>query len=230
MTIRTWQICLLAAAATALAAGDEPWKDKAISAWTVEDAKQLLTDSPWAKSVNTSFAERTSEMGGRGGGLSIGIPGIGMGRRGGRNTPPPDDGLGSGEPPVLRLRWESAQPVREAELKARETNAPDIDQNHYAVAVYGVPARVVAGDPAVLARQYKKQASIKRDNEKDLKPESVEVLNREDGPVIVYFFSRKVEITRSTDRRLEFDAQIGRLELTASFYIADMVYQGKLEL
>jgi hypothetical protein len=37
------------------------------------------------------------------------------------------------------------------------------------------------------------------------------------------------EITKN-DRRILFDAQIGRLQFTQSFYLDDMTLQGKLEL
>src|SRR5207245_7106811 len=120
-------------------------------------------------------------------------------------------------------------PVREAELKARETSAPTLDEDHYAIAVYGIPSRIAGGDPQSLASQLKKQAVIKRDGKKNLKPSSAEVLQREDGPVIVYLFPRSQEITRQ-DKRIEFDAQIGRLQLAQFFYVDDMNYQGKLEL
>jgi hypothetical protein len=129
----------------------------------------------------------------------------------------------------LKLRWESALPIREAELKARDTSAPTLDADHYAIAVYGVPSRMAGGDTKSLANQLKKQAAIKRDGKKNLKPSSVEVLQRDDGPVIVYLFPRSKEITRQ-DKRIEFDAQIGRLQFAQSFYVDDMNYQGKLEL
>jgi hypothetical protein len=37
------------------------------------------------------------------------------------------------------------------------------------------------------------------------------------------------EITKQ-DHRVEFNAKIGRLELNQSFFVEDMVWQGKLEL
>jgi hypothetical protein len=55
------------------------------------------------------------------------------------------------------------------------------------------------------------------------------VLQREDGPVIVYLFPRSKEITRK-DKVLHFDARIGRFQFTQSFYVDDMTYGGKLEL
>jgi hypothetical protein len=252
-----WQLCLLPISMALLAAGDQPWKDKRVAEWNDDDAKQVLNDSPWAKTVKPTIA-RSANNGqhrsgggmGRGGGIGlggigIGLPGMGgMGRRGGmggsgggggypgggqrRGT---DDGTSAdrNEAPSLKLRWESASPVREAELKARETNAPTVDADHYAIAVYGVPSRMAHTDSKDLTNELKKQAALKRDGKKDLKPSSVEVLQREDGPVILYLFPRSKEITRQ-DKRLEFDAKIGRLQFEQSFYVDEMTYQGKLEL
>jgi len=235
---------------TLLTAGDQPWKDKQIAEWSEDDAKQVLADSPWAKTV-TPTVDRNENGGGRRsgggmgrgggigiGGIGLGIPGIGMGRRGGMGGggyPGGGQRRGPGEagaysnPPDLHLRWESALPVRSAELKARETNAPTLDESHYAIAIYGVPRRLASADAKDLANQLKKEAELKRDGKKDIKPSSVEVLQRDDGPVIVYLFPRSQEISRQ-DKRIEFDARIGRLDVTQSFYPGDMTYLGKLEL
>jgi hypothetical protein len=251
---RKWQLSLLPISVALVFAADQPWKDKQIAEWNEDDAKQVLTDSPWAKTAKPAIdrsannGQRRSGGGmGRGGGIGIGgvgigLPGMGGGRRGGMGGPGgggyPGGGQRGGtddrstdynEPPNLKLRWESAFPVREAELKARDTSAPTLDADHYAIAVYGVPSRMASGDSQSLAKKLKKQAAIKRDGKKDLKPSSVQVLQREDGPVIVYLFPRSKEITRQ-DKRVEFGAQIGRLQFTQSFYVDDMNYQGKLEL
>jgi hypothetical protein len=234
-----------------LFAADEAWKNKQIAEWNKDDAKQVLTDSPWAKTVKPTVDRssrgsqgRSGGSMGRGGGIGIGgigigLPGMGGGRRGGMGGPGggypgggrrgDDTGTDYNEEPSLKLRWESAFPVRSAELKARDTSAPTLDASHYAIAVYGVPNRMASGDSRSLANQLKKQAAIKRDGKKNLKPSSVEVLQREGGPVIVYLFPRAHEITRQ-DKRIEFEAQIGRLRLSQSFYVDDMNYQGKLEL
>lgn len=234
------QLCLLPVSLALCVAGDLSWKDKKVADWSEEDAKQLLTDSPWVKAVTPTIARSNSgqSRSGMGQGGHIGLGGIGMGgggmgRRGGmgggQRQPTSDDGSGSVTPPNLKLRWESALPVREAELKARETGAPTVDEGHYAVAVYGVPNRIAPGDAKTLAAQLKKQATLKRDGKKDIKPSSVEVFPGEDGPVILYLFPRTKEITKD-DRRILFDAQIGRLQFAQSFYTEDMVYQGKTEL
>jgi len=85
------------------------------------------------------------------------------------------------------------------------------------------------GDSKKLADDCKKNAVLKREGKKDIKPSSVQVLRREDGPVVVFLFPRTKEITKD-DRRIEFDAQISKLTLTESFYLEDMTFQGKTEL
>jgi hypothetical protein len=130
---------------------------------------------------------------------------------------------------VLTLRWESALPMREAELKARDVDAPTVDENHYAIAVFGVPHNMLNADNRSLETQLKKQAALKRDGKKDFKPSSVQILQRDDGVIIVYMFSRSIELSKS-DRRVEFDAQMGRLKFAEFFSIEDMVYDGKLAL
>lgn len=43
------RLCFLPLAAVLLAAGVPSWKEKAVSQWDADDAKQLLADSPWVK-------------------------------------------------------------------------------------------------------------------------------------------------------------------------------------
>jgi hypothetical protein len=240
-------VAMLAAARlwAANGAADDAWKDKQVSQWSEEDAKQLLNDSPWVKPVTPTMTRNSQSSSGpgmgRGGNIGIGIPGFpggGMGRRGGMNRYPGGNNNPNANPngdydqrvPMLTLRWESAMPVREAELKARDVDAPTLeDENHYAIAVYGVPIAMLNGDTKSLADDCKKKASLKREGKKDIQPSGVQILRREGGPVVVFLFPRAKEITKD-DRRIEFDAQINKLTLTQSFYLEDMVYLGKTEL
>jgi hypothetical protein len=84
------------------------------------------------------------------------------------------------------------------------------------------------GSPG-LENELKGQAAIKRKGKKEIKPSGVEVIPRDYGTVVVYSFSRSNEITRQ-DKEIEFDAQIGRLQISQSFTLDDMIYQGKLSL
>ena len=114
-------------------------------------------------------------------------------------------------------------------MRGRDVDAPTVDENHYAIAVIGVPRSMLRADTRAMEADLKKRAVLKRDGKKDFKPSSVAILQRDDGPVIVYFFSRSTEISAS-DRRVEFDAQIGRLKFGETFNTEDMVYEGKLAL
>jgi len=227
-------------AAGVWAGSDEPWKDKDAAQWTEEDAKQVITDSPWAKMVLPEIVRSSNDGSrrgnGRGGGGGLGIPGIGggLGRQGGGYPRGGGNPQSSGRDddtsaPSLTVRWESAAPVQQAELKAHTTGNPEIDEGHYAIAVYGLPGRMANGDSKAMAETLKKQSMIKRDGKKDLKPSSVEVLRGEDGPVILYQFPRSAEIVKG-DRRIEFDAQIDKLKFEQAFYLEDMVVKGKLGL
>ena len=232
---------------------DKPWKNKPVPEWTADDAHLVMTDSPWVKTTTPSMDRPAQQRrsgggggGGRGGGIGIGGGGIGiglpggMGRRGG--YPGGNSGSGypggsgndggrteSATPPTLTLRWESALPIREAELKSRDVDAPTVDEDHYAIAVLGVPRNMLDSNTRGMEGDLKKQAVIKRDGKKDFKPSSVEILQRDDGPIILYLFPRSTEISTS-DRRVEFDAQIGRLKFAEPFFTEDMEYNGKLTL
>lgn len=213
-----------------------PWRSKQIPNWTEQDAKDFLTNSPWVKTFAATVKQQQQpqSMGRRGmGGLGgLGLGGFGMGRRGmgyPNSGYPTDAQTSNQEPPRVTLRWESAMPVRTAELKARDNDAPTLDNEHYAIAVYGVPSRMLNGDPGRLESELKGKARLKRDGQKDIKSTAAQVLDRPGGPVIVFLFPLKAEIT-GNDHRVEFDAGLGRLELTQSFFTDDMVWQGKLEL
>jgi hypothetical protein len=209
---------------------DEAWKSKRAADWTDLETKQVLTDSPWAAMVTPTIKKSEAKQPGNRGGLNVGIPGMGRRRMGGQPQDSSDHGNeSSSEPPQpLNVRWESALPIREAELKARETNAPAVDEDHYAIAVYGIPSRY-AKDPQALADHLKGQSTIKREGQKDLKPSHVDVLQRDDGLVIVFLFARTKEIT-AKDARVEFNALVGPFQITQSFRVDEMIYQGKMEL
>ena len=213
------------------------WKDKRIAEWTVEEARQVLTDSPWVKTV-TPTPDGTGRAGqprvGMGpggigiGGIGIGLPGMGrhggMGRGSGES--PNED---PGQMPTLTLRWISALPVSSAEVIVHEMNAPSADEDHYGIAVYGLPNGILRGDPNVLGAELKNHAALKREGKKDIKASSAEVILRDDGPVIVYLFPRGSEISRK-DRKVSMEGEIGRLRFVQDFIPDEMVYQGKLEL
>jgi hypothetical protein len=231
--LRKLRFCSVPLAAILLyGAADAAWKDKSIAKWTEDDAKQILTDSPWVKQVTPQNVRDLSPDERREGGdmqagvgKGVGLAGLGiLGPR--RQAEAIARAHYKPTPDAVMVRWESAQPVRAAEEKAGETGAPNIDKDHYAIVVYDIltPQRYN------LANELKGIAYIKRDNAKNLKPSHVEILRQPDGKAtLVYLFPRSKEITKK-DGRLEFVAQIGRLFVSQFFYTFQMQIDGQLEL
>jgi hypothetical protein len=129
----------------------------------------------------------------------------------------------------LKLRWESALPVRLAELKSHEVEPPTLEGDGYSIAVYGIPGGDFKGDPKQLGDPLKNLAALKREGKKDVRPLRVEVFQRENSVVVVYLFPLSAEITRK-DRRIQFEAHIGRIVLAQDFDLSEMEFLGKLEL
>jgi hypothetical protein len=224
--------CLLACTAILLVAADDPsWRNKPIAQWDERDASQVLSDSPWVKTTKLDQVRDLSVDERRQGGNLEADTGHGVGLEGidifspsaraaaiARAHAHPDPG-------TVVVRWESALPVRAAELKAGETNIPNWKGDYYALAVYGidVPARWN------LANELKGIAFLQRDKKKDLKPARVEILRHVDGlATIVYLFSRSNEITRK-DSNIRFVAQIGRLFVAQYFFPSEMQFAGNPE-
>lgn len=233
---------LLTGWAVMLIAADPAWKSKPTPDWTEEDARQILSNSPWAKTVKGMISRRQTEDERREGGNMGQAHGVGYDgiddKKAAPQVPtgildilkPGDNGV---HPPTqfvtLMLRWESALPVRVAELKSRVMQPPTLEGDGYSVAVYGVPGAAYKGDPKTLGDPLRKQAVLRREGKRDVRPSSVEVFQGNDGLVIVYLFPLSAEITTS-DQHIEFVAQIGRVGIAQSFDVAEMQFQGRLEL
>jgi hypothetical protein len=129
----------------------------------------------------------------------------------------------------LLVRWESALPVQAAELKRGEGPPPTLSDNGYSIAVYGVPFTDAKGDPLSLARDFKESAFLRREGKKDVKPLRVEAFELEHNAVVVYLFPYSAEIGKK-DGAVEFIALIGRLQVSQTFNVEEMQFQGKLEL
>lgn len=199
---------LLAAAALA-----QPWSTKPPSQWNEDDARQVLSASPWVRKTRVAIIPIRGEAQMREGGK--------MGQQNAR----PLDAVSRD----VMIRWESAPAVRTAELLAHESGAPDWDGDYYVVAVYDLSG-VSYSDLKALASELKTTALLKREGKKDIKPSRVDIVPSDHQRVrVVYLFPRTAPISID-DSRIVFVAQIGRLSLTQQFPTADMLLQGKLEL
>jgi len=231
-------LCLLSACAALLLAAEPAWKTKAPATWTAEEAAQVLTASPWAVVATAPLArigneDERRDSGDMGRPRGIGFDGVGSGQiRPKIDLPTVLSKVYTAPAPEsikLLIRWETALPIRLAELKAGEIDPPTLEGNGYKIAVYGIPATNTKGDPKSLGDPLKKNAVLRRDGKKDVKPLRVEVFRRQGGLVVVYLFPLEAEIGRK-DAFVDFEAQIGRIVISQSFEVQAMQFQGNLEL
>jgi hypothetical protein len=233
---------LIPASALLLVAADPPWKTKPISQWTEEDAKLVLADSPWSKTITAGIARRQTEDERREGGNMGQQTGVGYDNVDKKGSGPkmpttlgdlftaPRSARSFPQATTMLVRWEHALPVQVAELKTGFVEPPTLPGDGYRISVYGVPKAEVKGDdPAKLGEPFKNDAFLKRFGKPDVKPTRVEVFQVENGFVVCYLFPLSAEITLR-DEHVEFDAQIGRIVIYHSFDLATMQYNGKLEL
>lgn len=230
MRLRTG-LCAIAFGGMLLWAADPAWKNKPTAQWDAEDVSQVLADSPWVKNTKLTRVRDLSVEERRDGGdweadegHGVGLAGIGLfgptraAEAIARAHTHPDPGS-------VVVRWESALPIRAAELKAGETNIPNWQGDYYAIAVYGIAVR----ERWNLANELKGIAYLSRDKQKDLKPRQVKILRQNDGlATILYLFSRSHEIS-TKDQYIRFVAQVDRFFLSQVFFPRDMEFQGQPE-
>jgi hypothetical protein len=229
---RTRNWCLFLLAATVLqAAGNSAWKSKLLAEWTDDDARQILTSSPWVASTElkpipsrSTAARRDSGNWEAGVGQGVGLAGTGiLGSR--RAIEAIKDARYKPSPGDVTIRWESALPVRTAEAKLGQPPASALHTGGYAIVLYDVP---VPGHWK--AGRLQSLAYLKRDNKPDVKSTRVEVIRHDEGlATVVYLFPRSAEIGRR-DPSVIFVAQIGELFVSQFFYPDEMQVEGNLEL
>src|SRR3974390_2789982 len=112
---------LLLAVCLLLFAEDPPWKSKPARQWDQEDAKQVLTDSPWARSVTPQWVRDLSPDERRNSGDMQADQGKGVGLEGliGIFDPAREEEAvarahAKPDPGTVVVRWERARPVRAA--------------------------------------------------------------------------------------------------------------------
>jgi hypothetical protein len=213
-------------------AADSSWKTKPPSKWSEEDARQVLQASPWSQRIAAAILPELTAGQRQAGGATGGgnqslktfngstVTGLLRGSQQLAKAPPP-------EAPTLNVRWESALPVRVAEMKAREIGAPDWEGDYYVIAVYAVPG--LGPNRKGLAGELQRAASLRSGTQKDLKPSRVEVQTEADGSARLLYLFQRTEF-RTDNNCIEFVAQFGRFSVAANFYVADMRLQNKTEL
>jgi hypothetical protein len=230
---RTKTFYLFLSSTVLLLAGGPSWQSKPIAQWNENDAKQVLRSSPWVKRATISLLYQPNESqlrsGGKmGGGKGVGLESlelsnlVGGGQHHSNST--------TKKPGSLVLRWESASPVRSAESKLEDPDAPEWDGEYYAIAVHGVPVDASRLEEAGQSADLKKLGVLKREGMKDVTAAKVDIMSSGAGmATVLYLFPRTSAIT-GEEKRVEFDAQLGRIYVAQYFYPREMQLQGKIEL
>ena len=178
-----------------------------------------------------------NDMGGMATGGTDGSPG---GRRGSGGSGVPSEatgGPGGATSMMVRVRWQSAMPVRQAiVLTQLGPEKADSDQakkflsqvaNEYVVAVVGLPP-ALDRVPEEQLNELAKSAVLQRKDKDPIPAGAVQRIPGEKGSV-AFFFPKTSAITLE-DKEVEFISKVARFEVRRKFKLKDMVVGDKLEL
>jgi hypothetical protein len=208
-----------------------PWKGKNPdpAKWTSGDLELVLSNSPWSQTANAEFPDtRDNEpvnVYALPGAQQAGLPGN---PRNGATDGRWDGGVGRntgrGQLPTLPVlvRWDSAVPVREALARAHEP-VPEQSVRDYIITVVGL---VSPGKDQPL-EGLMGRSSLKVPNKAPIGAEDAKV-DPKSGTVHLYF-PRSAAIS-AKDKDVVFSTRFGSLTVIKKFHLAEMVYQGRLEL
>jgi hypothetical protein len=183
------------------------------------DSPQLLTNSPWAKTLK-SEEPGLAAIGSTGG--FGGNPAADRSNPTRRATPHPS------RPPKpdtknalafygeVTIRWESALPIR----RASETPLPPEFQGHYAISVTGLPPRMLLPD----AKGRLPNATLMSAR---LRPQNAELVALTADKRTLLFAFPRFEPTRKT---IVFTVVLNGLTVTTKFEPKKMLYEGHLTL
>jgi hypothetical protein len=179
-----------------------------------------------------------NDMGGMATGGTDSAPGGRRGSGGGPGYPSEAaGGPGGASSMMVRVRWQSALPVRQAiVLTQLGPEKADSDQakkflnqvsNEYVVAVVGLPQMLDRASEEQL-NELAKGAALQRKDKDPLPAGAVQRIPGEKGSV-AFFFPKTSAITLE-DKEVEFVSKVARIEVRRKFKLKDMVVGDKLEL
>lgn len=205
---------LMIALGVSIAFGQKPWQ-KPPGQWTDAETRQILTDSPWTKTV-AAKAWR----------LSTGN---------GSTT------LSHSVPFSTIVRWESALPVRLALRKVGLSPAVNADYAHSVVVVVSLPNNR-AGQPFKGADSTTKPAAYLTATGSGRIPSLDSVLLEQDDnqPLLAFTFAKTPDLMEARElrlplilhrdlKKLHFHATIGDWEIDQEFQSRDMTFMGQPE-
>ena len=197
-----------------IAFSQKPW-EKPPGEWTDAETRQILTDSPWAKTVAARVWRRSAGNG--------------------------SATLSHPEPFSTVVRWESALPVRLALRKAGLSPTVSADYTRSVVVVVSLPKNQ-AGQPFKSADSGTRPvAYLTATGSKPLSSLNSMSLKQDDNqPLLAFTFAKTPDLMEARElrlpfilhrdlKKLRFHATIGDWEIDQEFPSRDMTFMGKPE-
>ena len=235
-------IAVVIALPISLVCAEEFWQKEVYKDWSKQEVEKILTDSPWARTVELQTASMSQHAGvlREAGGAPRAHSGDVTRTGGGRAVYAGDissKDLQATPRAKIRLRWLSALPVRQAiarkmfgdEVAASARAAKMIlaEQKQYVLGVTGVPESQVGAD----FERLKKSVTMKVKGKRRLAPIHVE---RVSGEEEIYVFFPKAEHggpdLSVDDGFVEVELKLKTGRIRSRFDLGDMQYYGKLQI
>ena len=215
-------VCLLACAAVFAA---DFWEETAFNDWSDGDVEKMMSNSPWAKRITVVFP-RPPREGARGGVAAGGGAGGGGGGRG---------GFGGGGQSRLVVRWQSALPVRQAQVRAQIERGATVPEGvldvlnqpppGYYVFVTGIPGQFAGLSSGELGAE----ARLERNGKPPILPVQAGPQREGRSLSLVYVFPKDDPIVLEDDE-IEFVSKVGDTTIKRKFKLEEMVFNDRLEL
>ncbi len=213
---------------------DDDWRKKPSAQWTEDDARQVLTDSPWAQRVKVRYMESAGRRGGGSGPLPGGSPmPIPGGNPPGGGSPIPGGGGGGRgvrTASEITVRWQSSSAVRLAFSKLGVQTPPGLERvtDSYVLAALAVPEMGQdigdPDDPTTLGR-LRDGARLLVGNKRSVIPDRAQAARTDEG-LMVFFIFPKEEIGPLADEKVKLLARIGPANFSAEFKTKEMKLEG----
>ncbi len=221
---------------------------KPFGEWTDKDLQKMVSNSPWARTVNVPMNGPTPPSLGSplGRDADPGVPspiseggGGGRGGRGGRPSGPDAAGPPAGFSSPVVIRWQSALPVKQALARLQygaETAIPaearrgiETADADYVIVVAGPLQPFLRGDLEALKEAAKQATQLAVKGKAALKPSDVKFGSVQKTVQAYFAFPRSAAFSPD-DKEAEFSTRLGDLTLKQKFRFKDMTVNGKLEL
>jgi len=254
------RIPLCVAGLTLVALAADFWDEKPFTAWSEKEARRVLSDSPWSKTVQVPLTDGATDLE-KGKEPPRGVPPVSP-QPGGGTTGDPDHRNPSSSPGIpgaaggaadaaagngvwsapFQVAWYSASTVREAigrlgqlQGKISEEQLKGFVQGpaqDYVVAVSGPLMRPFeeTGLPGLKGKTF---LISKRNKHKKLEvKEYVSPKDRKDG-LALFLFPRTTEGQAKLeigDEEVQFVSEVAGLRIKTAFELSKMVVQGRLDI